>query len=76
MTDPQFLATRRRAYLAAARYLAPIARRRRRVNALQEIRHIGAQLNALDPASTEAPDVLDACATALRQHIDTLGIPA
>lgn len=58
--------------LILARRLATRARRARLVGALEEIRHVGAQLDALDPASPEAPAVLDATITVLDRNADVL----
>jgi hypothetical protein len=58
--------------LTGAKHLATRARRARLIGALTEIRTIGQQLDALDPAAPEAPDVIDAAAMILNRHADTL----
>lgn len=71
MNTAQVAATRAMR-LGLARHLATRARRARLVGTLDQIRHVGAQLDALDPASTEAPDVLDAAGDILYSAADAL----
>lgn len=56
---------RRAALLDLARSLATRSRRCRATLCLERVRHVGTQLDALDPASREAPDVLHAAAQQL-----------
>lgn len=72
MTTTQLNELRRTGLLEWARALAPRARRMRATASLVQIRHIGSQLDALDPAAPEATDVLRAAADALRSETITL----
>lgn len=77
MNTPILTTTERRtALIELARSLARRARRERVTSALRYIRRIGAQLDALDPASAEAPDVLDAASDELGAwgaYLDRMG---
>lgn len=72
----QYLSSRARRRLALllidAQYLACRARRARLAGALAEIRQVGKQLDALDPESPAARDVMDAAAAILDRNADTL----
>lgn len=71
-TIPDTRLYRRAFQLALTRGLAGRARRARLLGALDEIRHVGAQLDALDVSAPESPDVLDATIVILKRHADTL----
>lgn len=62
----------RRVLLDKARRLATRARRARRIADLDIIREIGQQLDALDPESAEAPDVLRVASRMLHFRLQVL----
>lgn len=74
MTTALFVARdrRRSALLSLARTIARRARRERHQDVLDRVRSIGAQLDALDPASPAASDVLDAAFNQLIRNSEAI----